>query len=181
MFKTLTSLVVACMLGLLLGSAPALAGPAAQPEVKLQAFQVLSLAPRSANPQERERLQPLPPTIAPGDVLEYEARYINGTAKDVRDAQLTLPVPAGAVYLPSANAALPVDSGSLDGQRFAPLPLRREVRLPDGRREMQEVPMSEVRFLRWKLGTLPAGAERTVRARVRLVPVVGSAPGAGRA
>ena len=147
------------------------ASPAAQAEIRLQAWQVQTVVEHGA---KKERLQPLQ-QIRPGDVVEYEARYLNGTGKAARDVQLTLPVPVGGLqYLPGGNADMPVHSASLDGQRFEPVPLRREVLTPDGRRTMQDVALSEYRFLRWNLGDLPAGAQRAVRARMQLPPVAGA-------
>ncbi|MDY0746730.1 hypothetical protein SNE35_19620 [Paucibacter sp. R3-3] len=171
MNKLSITVAVGWMLALMFGITGAFAATSAQPEVRLQAWQVRSVTEGGAT---RETLQPLQQQIRPGDVIEYEARYVNGTAKALTKVQLTLPVPEGGVsYLPGALSTTPVDSASLDGKHFEPLPLRREVRLPDGRREMQEVPASEYRFLRWNLGTLPAGSERAVRARMQLAPVAG--------
>lgn len=141
------------------------AAPAAQPQIVWQAWQVHGAAESGS---ARERLQPLQ-NIRPGDVVEYEARYVNSTRRKAEDVQLTLPVPAGGMqYLPQATSATPVHSASVDGVRFEPVPLRRAVKRADGLLQIQEVPLSEYRFLRWNLGDLPAGAHRAVRARMQL-------------
>jgi uncharacterized repeat protein (TIGR01451 family) len=104
----------------------------------------------------------------PGDVIEYRVDYHNTTKAGVNDVVATLPIPAAsAEYIPSSE----VPGGalaSIDGRTFAPPPLKRAVKLPNGRTEMQAVPVSEYRFLRWSLGTLPADAHKSVSARVRL-------------
>jgi hypothetical protein len=174
--KSAIAFATALLLALLFTFSAAHAGTAgtatAQPQVVLQAWQVQSVVELGAT---RESLQPLK-GIRPGDVVEYEARYVNTTAKAAQHVQLTLPVPVGGLaYLPQAGAATPVDSASVDGVRFEPVPLRREVRLPDGRRVTQDVPLADYRFLRWNLGTLPAGAERAVRARMQLPAVTTTA------
>jgi uncharacterized repeat protein (TIGR01451 family) len=105
----------------------------------------------------------------PGDVLEYRATYRNISAKALRAVMATLPVPSSGVeYLPNTAAPAGVEA-SIDGAQFAPAPLKRVVMTPDGRPQQQLVPASEYRFLRWPLGDLPAGASKTVSARVRVV------------
>jgi uncharacterized repeat protein (TIGR01451 family) len=105
----------------------------------------------------------------PGDVLEYHAVYRNHGTKAARDLLATLPVPAnGLDYLPKTAFPDGVQA-SLDGKTFATPPLMRTVKLPDGKEVLREVPVSEYRFLRWKLGELPAGKSVTVGARMRVL------------
>ena len=106
----------------------------------------------------------------PGDVIEYRATYSNRGASAVRDLEATLPVPTGLEYLP--RTAQPVRlQASLDGKAFAPAPLTRRVRLPNGKTELREVPASEYRALRWSIGSLGAKSSRTVGARMRVAPL----------
>ena len=105
----------------------------------------------------------------PGDVLEYRATYHNSATSRVRQLAATLPVPKGMTFVP--GTASPGVLASLDGKTFEPLPLKRRVKLADGREVVREVPASEVRWLRWPLGTLDAKTDRVVRARVRVEPV----------
>lgn len=105
----------------------------------------------------------------PGDVLEYRATCRNASDSRVRQLAATLPVPRGMSFLPGTASAGVV--ASLDGKTFEPLPLKRRVKLSDGRTVVREVPASEVRWLRWTLGTLDAKTEKVVRARVRVEPV----------
>jgi len=105
----------------------------------------------------------------PGDVLEYHAVYRNNGAKPARDLLATLPVPAnGLEYLPKTAFPDGVQA-SLDGRTFTTPPLMRTVKLPDGKEVLREVPVSEYRFLRWKLGELPPGKSVTVGARMRVL------------
>lgn len=139
---------------------------------KLAAFKVLA----AANGQET-----LEPTeqVKPGDIIEYQVIYKNTGKKLVKEVQATLPIPVGMEYqAQTANPA--VVRASADGATFALVPLRREVRLADGRTALQEVPSREYRFLRWELASLAAGQEKTVRARVQVSATVAPAPQEGR-
>ena len=106
----------------------------------------------------------------PGEVLEYRAVYRNAGAQDARRLQATLPIPHGVEYL-SKTAAPSQVLASVDGKTFAPVPLTRIERTPDGRDLVREIPLSEYRALRWVIGTLPAKQSRAVVARVRVTPV----------
>ncbi|MET0210774.1 MAG: hypothetical protein ABW220_17135 [Burkholderiaceae bacterium] len=161
----LMSLMSVLVCALLSPVTSAFAGSTGQAEVRLQAWQVLTVVEQAS---VKEKLQPLQ-QVRPGDVVEYEARYVNGTAKATNDVQITLPVPAGGMqFLPQAGALTPPQFASLDGKRFEPIPLKREVRSADGRKSTVDVPAAEYRYLRWNLGALPVGAERAVRARMQL-------------
>lgn len=105
----------------------------------------------------------------PGDVLQYRATYRNVSDKLLRGVMATLPVPtSGVEYL--IDSATPAGAeASTNGAHYAPIPLKRLVKLPDGRHQQQLVPPAEYRFLRWPLGDLPAGASKTVSARVRVI------------
>jgi uncharacterized repeat protein (TIGR01451 family) len=111
----------------------------------------------------------------PGDVIEYRARYTNQGAGAVKQLVATLPIPAGVEYLP-ATARPAIVLASLDGRSFAPIPLKRTVRLPDGREVTREIPASEYRWLRWTIGSLAPKNSEIVRARVRIpAPAVAAA------
>ena len=107
----------------------------------------------------------------PGDVLEYVATYRNTSTAGVRHLEPTLPIPAGLEFLPG-TARPPPAKASVDGRVFEPLPLRRVVKLPDGRVEEQLVPLAEYRALRWAIGDLAAGQSTNIVARVRVSPGV---------
>jgi uncharacterized repeat protein (TIGR01451 family) len=103
----------------------------------------------------------------PGEVVEYQALYTNVSTDGVRQLVATLPIPDGMEYLPSTAVPAQVQA-SLDGNSFAAVPLRRKVKLADGREVMRDVPTSEYRWLRWTLGSLEGNGQETVRARVRV-------------
>lgn len=99
----------------------------------------------------------------PGDVVVYTAKYRN-TGKDAaRSLVATVPVPAGMEYQGrQADEKLAPTHASLDGRAFAPIPLTRKVRTPQGE-TVQPVPLAEYRFLRWNLPELAAGASVSVQ------------------
>ncbi|WP_416762710.1 hypothetical protein ACNI65_09920 [Roseateles sp. So40a] len=134
----------------------------------LPTWQVQSVV-NTADVQDRLQPQPLNHQVRPGDVVDVEVRYVNAAGKPATDVRLTLPVPAGGLrVLLGGSSDTPPQFASLDGKRYDPIPLKRELRLADGRRATIDVPTSEYRFVRWHLGDLPAGAERAVRARLQL-------------
>jgi uncharacterized repeat protein (TIGR01451 family) len=103
----------------------------------------------------------------PGDTIEYQVTYSNKGATAARDVLATLPVPKGGLaYVPDSAAPSAVQA-SLDGATFAPLPLTRTV-VRAGKQVVETVPVSEYRFLRWKLGEIKPGASTTVSSRMRL-------------
>lgn len=110
-------------------------------------------------------------TAKPGEVIEYRAVYSNKGKGKLTNVEATLPVPSGLEY--SANTAVPAPVyASVDGTLFAPAPLKRKVRQADGREVDQEIPASEYRSLRWKLGDISAGENAAVSARMRLSPTI---------
>ena|ERR1700730_952910 len=103
----------------------------------------------------------------PGDVLEYRVQYTNRSASAVTGLVANLPIPAGTTLV--ARSELPPGVlASTDGAHFAPPPLMRAVRQPDGSERQESVPIEEYRALRWNLGTLAAGQSEQVQARVRV-------------
>ena len=128
---------------------------------------VVLTAQRVAVMDGKEILSPAE-QASPGDVIEYRAEYRNSGAAAVKSLAATLPVPNGMEYLPKTGAP---QLASLDGKNFSSLPLKRRVRLADGREVLRDVPASEYRWLRWTIGTLAPNQARTVTARVRVAPI----------
>ena len=123
-------------------------------------------AQRVTKAQGKEVLVPAD-EAKPGELIEYRALYRNDGAGEAKGLMATLPIPRGTQYV--AGSALPRGvQASLDGHTFAPVPLKRTVKTPDGRSVVQEVPVAEYRALRWPLGALPSRDQRTVSARVRV-------------
>ena len=110
----------------------------------------------------------------PGQLVEYRAAYRNPGATRVRAVQATLPIPEGTEYV--VRTARPAPAlASLDGRTFEAIPLTRKVRLSNGQTVVREVPASEYRYLRWSLGAIESGRTESVRARVRVSPLVAAA------
>jgi len=107
----------------------------------------------------------------PGDVLEYRATYANHGDAPVAHLQATVPIPAGTTFVPDT----PVPSAaqaSTDAKNFAPLPLLHHVVRADGAAYDEPVPASEIRALRWDVGSLEPGRSTVVRLHVRVNPPV---------
>ena len=102
----------------------------------------------------------------PGDVIEYSVVYRN-PSKPVKGVLATLPVPQGMEYI-AGSAAPKTATASLDGNTFAAIPLKRQVKLADGKTVDQLVPYSDYRFLQWKLGDMANKASFKVSARMRV-------------
>lgn len=161
-FKNRSVQVVSCaLLALALCAGEALAQKAGEVAVTLKAQKVL----RSKD--GKEVLQ-VADRAMPGEVIQYDALYMNQSANSVRHLEPTLPIPAGLEYI--ADSAKPAPSrASLDGKTFAPIPLMRPVTLANGETKQEAVPLAEYRALRWELGDLDAGKSALVSARARLV------------
>jgi uncharacterized repeat protein (TIGR01451 family) len=150
----------------------AMAQQAAAPQV-LSELSVKRVVVIHRNSEVRESLEAAA-QAQPGDTLEYVARYRNQSLVPVQQLEATLPIPQGTrLVLNTANptnAAKPAPQrASLDGVRYAPIPLKRMVRQSDGREVEQLVPLEEYRYVRWSPQRLAPGADLSVSARVMLV------------
>jgi len=154
----LTGVLAICTF--LLAATSAFAAPAGDVDVSLRSFRVVAANGKTTlQPTEEAR---------PNDVIEYQVSYRNTGKVAARQVAATLPVPPGAMAYLAGSAAPQRVEVSLDGKSFAPAPLTREV-LRDGRKQIEQVPVSEYRFLRWNLGDIPAGQALTVSARMRVL------------
>lgn len=116
-------------------------------------------------------------TAKPADVIEYQVTYSNKGKTAVRDLAATLPIPADTEFLRS-SARPGTARASLGDGKFYAIPLKRKVKLPNGKEEEIDVPVSEYRALQWSLGELAVGKSVVVSARVRVsdAPVTAPAP-----
>lgn len=104
----------------------------------------------------------------PGDLLEYRATYSNTSKNTLRNIAATLPIPASLAY--SNGSASPAGAlASTDKNTYATIPLKRVVKLPDGKTRVELIPFSEYRSLRWNVAQLEAGKSFRVSARARVV------------
>ncbi len=152
--------VLALALGLLIGSTASL-----QAREKQDLDIVLSARKVVVAGDGRETL--VEADAAPGDVVEYRALFINGGAKPLRHLEPTLPIPDGMEYLPGASLPAP-SLASLDGKKFAPVPLILERKLERGVELLVEVPPGAYRALRWQVAELAPGETVIVTARARV-------------
>ena len=113
-----------------------------------------------------ESLQPAA-KAKPGDIIEYIAHYKNQSKGPISNLQPMLPIPQGMEYISASAHPAPV-AASLDGKSFSAIPLKRNVKLADGKFQEQEVPASEYRALKWSVKELSAGKIAILSARVRL-------------
>jgi hypothetical protein len=107
----------------------------------------------------------------PGEIIEYSGTYHNGGAAAVDKLLATIPVPIGTSYVAGSSSPA-LAQASTDGTRFAPMPLMRSVKQPDGSERKEAVPLSDYRAVRWEVGALTPGGNAVVSLRVRIdVPV----------
>lgn len=135
--------------------------------VALAAFKVVRGADGKEQLQSAQRARP-------GDVLEYRATYANNSPREVKNLQAALPIPLSTEVLLESASPKGV-SASRDGRKFAPAPLMQTVTLPSGATQTHAVPLSAYRALRWPVGSLAAGQNVVVHARVRLNATFASA------
>ena len=103
----------------------------------------------------------------PGETIEYVASYKNTDTRPVSNVMATLPVPKGMEYI--ANTATPEHvMASTDDVHYAPVPLKRAVKDSSGKTVEELVPYSEYRSLRWELGEMAGGANKSVKARMKV-------------
>lgn len=161
------SLAMALTIALMPVSARAAELPA--PSLELAAFKVVP-----ATPARPEHLVDAAQTRI-GDRLEYVATYRNPTAAALHHVVVTVPVPRDGVEYLMDSAAPQANLASTDGKQYAALPLARVKVAADGHRASAPAPAADYRFLRWDLGDVPAGATRTVRARVQVTATTSAA------
>jgi uncharacterized repeat protein (TIGR01451 family) len=105
--------------------------------------------------------------VKPGDVVEYQARYINEGATPVTNLIVTLPIPKGLELI--AKTDLPPGAlASVDSVKFEPTPLKRMVRRADGTQVAELIPLNEYRALRWQVAQLAAGKSAVFVARAKV-------------
>lgn len=104
----------------------------------------------------------------PGQVIEYSGTYQNNGNAAVSKLLVTLPVPVGTTYVAgSADPALGAQA-SVDGARFAPVPLMRRIRSIDGTERREPVPLADYRAIRWEISTLAPKDSTEVKIRVSI-------------
>lgn len=105
--------------------------------------------------------------VQPGDIIQYTAACHNSSPRIITALKPVIPIPAEMEFeLGSSNpTAL---EGSLDGVKFAPLPLERDVKQADGTMKKEAIPAAEYRAIRWSIAELQPGATTEVSLRARM-------------
>jgi len=106
----------------------------------------------------------------PGEIIQYDAHYLNQSEAALRRVSPTLPIPEGMVFVAASARPIP-NQASLDGKTFQSIPLKRQIQGLHGEMVEVEVPPTEYRALRWSLGDMAAGASVTVTARTQVLGV----------
>ena len=172
--KTSRTRASAKLAGALLGAGFILAGitwaaPASAAPATAKSDLAISLTAKKVvkQPDGKEKLLAADRAF-PGEVIQYDALYVNQAARPLTSVAPTLPIPNGMIFVPNSATPAPAEA-SLDGKSFQKIPIRRKVMTPAGEEKEEEVPATEYRALRWQPSDLAAGATTLVTARTRLV------------
>lgn len=121
-----------------------------------------------------EKRTPAFTKVRPGDVLAQTVTARNVGRVALPNLRVQLPVPANMVYLAPDG---PTPEGvrteySIDGGKtFAPAPLKKTVTVTENGKAVTrevEVKPNEYQAVRWTIGTLGAGTEKTLGFRVQV-------------
>lgn len=94
--------------------------------------------------------------VASRDRVRYQLEMISHAKQPLAKLQAAIPVPENATYI--SNSAQPAPSlASVDGVKFAAVPLVRVERQIDGTLVQTEIPQSEYRALAWQIAALNPG------------------------
>ena len=146
------------------------AAPTAKPEVE----STLTAKRVEIDVDKKEKLIDAK-TVKPGEVIEYHVTYTNKGKTPVANLLATLPIPENTDF--QRNTANPAGAkASTRNGGFQAMPLKKKVKLPSGKEEEIEIPLSEYRALQWSLGELAAGKSVVVVARVRVSDAPTPAP-----
>lgn len=88
----------------------------------------------------------------PGDTLRYKVAYSNISEQKLNNIQASIPVPANTqLLLVNTYDHL---SASLDGEKYSPWPLKRDVIQVGGQIGEELIPLSEIRSVSWRIPEL---------------------------
>ena len=145
---------------------PPVKAPAAKATLATEPLQIVLKRSKVATVDGKEVSQSAD-IAKPGDILEEVATYTNTSKLPMLQLEPTLPVPVNT-ELVMASVKPANAKASTDGQNFAPIPLKRKIRQPNGVETEQSVPLSEYKFLRWSVGELAAEKSVAVSARFKV-------------
>ena len=158
-----------------LQAAPALAQPASASGAKPDVEAILTGKKVTVGADKKETLGDAK-GVKPGEILEYQASYTNKGKAPVSNLLATVPIPEGTEYIAASAKPAGTVKASLGDGKYAAIPLKRKVKLPDGKEVEKDVPLAEYKSLQWSLGDLAAGKSVVVTARVRVADVTPTVP-----
>lgn len=100
-------------------------------------------------------------TVKSGDILEYQGLFTNNSGERVRTMDLTLSIAGGLELIGDVNPKNV--QASLDNSRFVRMPIRANI---GG--QIQEVPLSQYKALKWTVEEIGLGATAVVKYRARV-------------
>lgn len=126
-------------------------------DTKMNAF----LVNTDASGHETLRSLTTADTVVRGDVVEYQGLYTNHDTNRVRSMTVTVDIPEGVELIGAISPS--VGKASIDGNHFVNMPIRTKVNA-----EIQELPLSYYKALRWTVEDLGVGGTASVKYRVRV-------------
>jgi len=130
-------------------------------EVQLETWKVVRQADGQESLENAQR-------AFPGEVIQYDAHYVNQSDHILGRVSPMLPIPEGMVMVPDSARPAPQEA-SLDGKTFESIPVKRRVTMPGGEIVEETVAPSEYRALRWHVGDMAAGKSTTVSVRTQVL------------
>ncbi|MBB5235912.1 DUF11 domain-containing protein [Deinococcus budaensis] len=112
--------------------------------------------------------------VRPGDQLAQTVTARNVSTRTLANVAVRLPVPRGMVYVApdgAAPAGVRTEYSIDAGKTFAPAPLKRQITVTENGKAVTrevEVNPNEYQAVRWTIGALPAGTEKTLGFRVQV-------------
>lgn len=100
-------------------------------------------------------------TVKSGDTLEYQGLFTNNSPERVRSMEVTLSIADGLVLVGGIHPKFP--HATIDGSRFIRSPIRANI---GG--QVQELPLSDYKALRWTLEDIGIGGTSVVKYRAKL-------------
>lgn len=99
--------------------------------------------------------------VKSGDILEYQGLFTNNSSERVRSMDVTLSITDGLALVGGIHPRFP--HATIDGSRFVRSPIRANV---GG--QVQELPLSDYKALRWTLEDIGLGGTSVVKYRAKV-------------
>lgn len=99
--------------------------------------------------------------VKSGDILEYQGLFTNNSGERVRSMDITLSIDNGLELIGGISPK--TAQASLDNSRFVRMPIRANI---DG--QIQELPLSQYKALKWTVEEIGLGATAVVKYRAKV-------------